>query len=255
MILRRSQPHRSALCAWIGVGFGAAVWRQFRRFRARRRRAKCLPAQFKPAVAQPPGAVPLRQASIRHAHSAGACRGTAAVADADALKAAAIRSSTQSRAQRARVGGKPGEAPARDRRTRRRSARAQSAAHRYRRARARRRGQYRGDPERGLKPLDEQEVFIRKSLDERRTAIVEILAALQRVGHQPPPALLVQPEDALQAVRTAITLGAVLPDMRGAGRCAGRRSRRSLDGAQDDRTPKTNISRAISICSGASNCA
>ena len=44
--------------------------------------------------------------------------------------------------------------------------------------------------------------------------IVEILAVLQRVGHQPPPALLVQPEDALQAVRTAITLGAMLPDMR-----------------------------------------
>jgi septal ring factor EnvC (AmiA/AmiB activator) len=65
-----------------------------------------------------------------------------------------------------------------------------------------------------LKPLDEQEVFIRKSLDERRAVIVEILAVLQRVGHQPPPALLVQPEDALQAVRTAITLGAMLPDMR-----------------------------------------
>ncbi len=65
-----------------------------------------------------------------------------------------------------------------------------------------------------LKPLDVQETALRKSLDERRSAIVEILAALQRVGHQPPPALLVQPEDALTAVRTAITLGAVLPDMR-----------------------------------------
>jgi len=65
-----------------------------------------------------------------------------------------------------------------------------------------------------LKPLDDQERSIRKSLDERQTAIVEILAALQRIGRQPPPALLVQPEDALQAVRTAITLGAVLPDMR-----------------------------------------
>jgi septal ring factor EnvC (AmiA/AmiB activator) len=65
-----------------------------------------------------------------------------------------------------------------------------------------------------LKPLDDQEKSIRQSLDERRTTIVEILAALQRIGRQPPPALLVQPEDALQAVRTAITLGAVLPDMR-----------------------------------------
>jgi len=64
-----------------------------------------------------------------------------------------------------------------------------------------------------LKPLDAQEVALRKSLDERRSAIVEILAALQRAGHQPPPALLVQPEDALTAVRTAITLGAIVPDM------------------------------------------
>ena len=44
--------------------------------------------------------------------------------------------------------------------------------------------------------------------------IVEILAVLQRIGHQPPPAPLVQPEDALQAVRTAIMLSAMLPDMR-----------------------------------------
>ena len=44
--------------------------------------------------------------------------------------------------------------------------------------------------------------------------IVEILAALQRIGRQPPPALLVRPEDALQAVRTAIVLGAVVPDLR-----------------------------------------
>jgi septal ring factor EnvC (AmiA/AmiB activator) len=45
--------------------------------------------------------------------------------------------------------------------------------------------------------------------------IVEILAALQRVGHEPPPALVVQPEDALRALRTAIMLGAVIPGMRG----------------------------------------
>jgi len=65
-----------------------------------------------------------------------------------------------------------------------------------------------------LEPLDEREELLRKSLAERRGAIVEILAALQRVGRQPPPALLVRPEDALQAVRAAITLGAVVPEMR-----------------------------------------
>ena len=65
-----------------------------------------------------------------------------------------------------------------------------------------------------LEPLDEQQRSFRNSLDERRGVIVEVLAALQRIGRQPPPALMVRPEDALQAVRTAITLGAVLPEMR-----------------------------------------
>jgi murein hydrolase activator len=65
-----------------------------------------------------------------------------------------------------------------------------------------------------LRPLDEQEAVLRKSLDERRAAVGEILAVLQRVGHQPPPVLFVEPEDALQAVRTAITLGGMVPGMR-----------------------------------------
>src|SRR5512139_436042 len=65
-----------------------------------------------------------------------------------------------------------------------------------------------------LKPLDENERSIRKSLDGRRTVIGEVLAALQRMGRQPPPALIARPEDALQSVRTAMVLGAVLPEMR-----------------------------------------
>ena len=65
-----------------------------------------------------------------------------------------------------------------------------------------------------LKPLDEHESAIRKSLEGRRALLAEVLAALQRMGRRPPPAVIVQPEDALQSVRTAITLGAVLPEMR-----------------------------------------
>ncbi|MFY9686884.1 MAG: peptidoglycan DD-metalloendopeptidase family protein [Pseudolabrys sp.] len=65
-----------------------------------------------------------------------------------------------------------------------------------------------------LKPLDDNERSIRKSLDGRRAVIGEVLAALQRMGRQPPPALVASPEDALQSVRTAIVLGAVLPEMR-----------------------------------------
>jgi septal ring factor EnvC (AmiA/AmiB activator) len=65
-----------------------------------------------------------------------------------------------------------------------------------------------------LKPLDDQERTIRASLDSRRGVIGEVLAALQRIGRRPPPALIASPEDALQSVRTAMVLGAVLPEMR-----------------------------------------
>ncbi len=65
-----------------------------------------------------------------------------------------------------------------------------------------------------LKKLEDNERAVRRSLDGRRAVIADILAALQRIGRRPPPAILVAPEDALVAVRTAMLLGAVLPDMR-----------------------------------------
>jgi septal ring factor EnvC (AmiA/AmiB activator) len=65
-----------------------------------------------------------------------------------------------------------------------------------------------------LQPLDDSERSIRKSLDDRRGVVIEVLAALQRIGRRPPPALIVRPEDALSAVRSAMMLGAVLPEMR-----------------------------------------
>jgi septal ring factor EnvC (AmiA/AmiB activator) len=65
-----------------------------------------------------------------------------------------------------------------------------------------------------LSTLQNNENTVRRSLGSRRAVIAEVLAALQRVGRRPPPALLVSPEDALQSVRTAILLGAVLPDMK-----------------------------------------
>ncbi|WP_246659214.1 murein hydrolase activator EnvC [Rhizobium sp. FY34] len=55
---------------------------------------------------------------------------------------------------------------------------------------------------------------IRASLRERRGVLAEVLAALQRMGRNPPPALLVTPDDALASVRSAILLGAVVPGMR-----------------------------------------
>ncbi|WGS27912.1 peptidoglycan DD-metalloendopeptidase family protein [Bradyrhizobium sp. ISRA464] len=71
------------------------------------------------------------------------------------------------------------------------------------------------DAEARLQPLDGRERDIRASLDSRRAEIIEVLAALQRAGRRTPPALLVRPEDALQSLRTAMLLGAVVPELRG----------------------------------------
>jgi septal ring factor EnvC (AmiA/AmiB activator) len=65
-----------------------------------------------------------------------------------------------------------------------------------------------------LTPLDADQDRVRKSLEGRRAVIAEVLAALQRMGLHPPPALMVSPEDALQSLRSAMLLGAVLPEMR-----------------------------------------
>lgn len=68
--------------------------------------------------------------------------------------------------------------------------------------------------EKTLAGLKLKEEGIRKSLHDRRGVLAEVLAALQRMGRNPPPALLVSPEDALASVRSAILLGAVVPGMR-----------------------------------------
>jgi murein hydrolase activator len=65
-----------------------------------------------------------------------------------------------------------------------------------------------------LRPLDESEEALRASLRQRENLIVELLAALQRIGRQSPPALLIRAEDALQSVRSALVLGSVLPEVR-----------------------------------------
>ena len=60
-----------------------------------------------------------------------------------------------------------------------------------------------------------QEAKLRASLVERRNVLAEVLGALQRMGLNPPPAILVRPEDALSSVRSSILLAAVVPELRG----------------------------------------
>lgn len=68
--------------------------------------------------------------------------------------------------------------------------------------------------ERRVGALAGDEAELKASLRARRGLLAEVLGALQRIGRKPPPALLVNPDDALGSVRSAILLGAVVPRIR-----------------------------------------
>ncbi len=70
------------------------------------------------------------------------------------------------------------------------------------------------DSEERLARGADNESRIRTSLNARRDVLIAVLSTAQRIGRQPPPALVVSPEDALKAVRSAVVVGAVLPEIR-----------------------------------------
>jgi murein hydrolase activator len=65
-----------------------------------------------------------------------------------------------------------------------------------------------------LTTLTESEKALKKSLENRRGVIADVLAVLQRMGRSPPPAILVKPQDMAEAIRAAIVLGAVIPELK-----------------------------------------
>ena len=70
------------------------------------------------------------------------------------------------------------------------------------------------DTEERLTELSAREQQIRSTLDERKEVIATLLAALQRMGSNPPPVMVTRREDALTQVRSAMLLAAVFPDLR-----------------------------------------
>ncbi|PRX01420.1 UNVERIFIED_ORG: septal ring factor EnvC (AmiA/AmiB activator) [Martelella mediterranea] len=71
-----------------------------------------------------------------------------------------------------------------------------------------------GASETRIAELSEKEDQLKAALNRERDVLADVLAALQRMGRDPPPALLVAPGDALDSVRSAILLDGVVPEMR-----------------------------------------
>ncbi len=65
-----------------------------------------------------------------------------------------------------------------------------------------------------LKQLGDQKQSITRDLAQKQDMLSELLGALQVLEQNPPPALVVAPNDILEALRGAMMFGAVVPDMR-----------------------------------------
>ena len=70
------------------------------------------------------------------------------------------------------------------------------------------------DVEERLSGLIVSEMEVRGRLDGSRAEIANVLAALERITLNPPPALIVDPDDALGSARSAILITAIVPQLR-----------------------------------------
>lgn len=64
-----------------------------------------------------------------------------------------------------------------------------------------------------LKKMIEKRAQVYQNLKDRRAEFAEVLAILERIGLNPPPALMARTEDVLTSIRSSILLGAVIPQM------------------------------------------
>ncbi|MCP8882755.1 peptidoglycan DD-metalloendopeptidase family protein [Devosia sp. XJ19-1] len=70
------------------------------------------------------------------------------------------------------------------------------------------------DVEERISDLIVRELEVRGRLDGADTEIANVLAALERISLNPPPALIVDPDDALGSARGAMLIAAILPQLR-----------------------------------------
>lgn len=68
--------------------------------------------------------------------------------------------------------------------------------------------------EQRLGQLQEQETGVRQSIRERHGDIAKLLSAMQRIGGDPPPALVARRDDALKMVRSAMLMASIFPELK-----------------------------------------
>ena len=76
-----------------------------------------------------------------------------------------------------------------------------------------------------------EEIVMRGELRDRRDKLAELLAGLQRLEQDPPPPLAVNPSDALAALRGAMLLGSVVPELRAQANALAQKLTRLADSA------------------------
>ncbi|WP_183194039.1 peptidoglycan DD-metalloendopeptidase family protein [Bartonella fuyuanensis] len=64
-----------------------------------------------------------------------------------------------------------------------------------------------------LKKMIEKRAQVYQTLKGRRNEFAEVLAVLERIGLNPPPALIIQPEDVLASMRSSVLLGTIIPQI------------------------------------------
>ena len=95
-----------------------------------------------------------------------------------------------------------------------------------------------------LSSLNDTADTLSRSLERRRGIIADVLAALQRMGSNPPPAILVKPDDMSEAVRAATVIGALIPELKSEIEAARRdlddlaKTRESIARERDELTEK-----------------
>jgi septal ring factor EnvC (AmiA/AmiB activator) len=71
------------------------------------------------------------------------------------------------------------------------------------------------ESETAVKNLEAERAGILSELGEKQDILSDLLAGLQRLDRNPPPALVVEPGDVLAALRGAMLFGTIIPELRG----------------------------------------